>query len=64
MKKQIRRSLMALTGASIVALAMNAQAQSSTSSISADDLLDAMPVALPSDWVAQVHDELLAEDPD
>lgn len=30
----------------------------------ADDLLDAMPVALPSDWVAQVHDELLAEDPD
>lgn len=42
MKKQMRRSLMALTGASFVALAMNTHAQSTTGSISADDLLDAL----------------------
>jgi putative transposase len=28
------------------------------------DLLDAMPVALPADWVALVNDEPLVEDPD
>ena len=28
------------------------------------DLLDAIPVALPSDWLAQVNDDPLAEDPD
>ena len=30
----------------------------------ADDLLDAMPVALPQDWVALVNEEPFAEDPD
>jgi len=42
MKKHLRRKLMALTGISLAVLAMSTQAQPTNSSISADDLLDAL----------------------
>lgn len=42
MNMNLRRKLMALTGISLAMLALNGQAQSTDSSISADDLLDAL----------------------